>query len=240
MEEVMVKRSQGIGPRHSKILTFMEKYQKQYGFPPSIREICDETEITSTSVVNYYLDQLETWGYIHREKNISRGITLIKDALDRLISENVAPLANKLDDLVRIPLMGRIVAGLPIPVPASDLAYFDPESAIDIARSMLPQREKPEELFALEVQGESMVDAMVNDGDVVIMKKASEAHNGEMVAVWLLDKDETTLKYFYREGGKVRLQPANRTMQPIIIDDPRTVQIQGKVLLVVRRLPAAV
>jgi repressor LexA len=235
----MVKRSQGLGPRHSKILVFMEKYQKQYGFPPSIREICDETEISSTSVVNYYLDQLETWGYIHREKNISRGITLIKDALDRVISETVAPIADRLEELVRIPVMGRIVAGLPIPVPASDLAYFDPESAIDIARSMLPQRENPAELFALEVQGESMVDAMVNDGDVVIMKKAAEARNGEMVAVWLLDKDETTLKYFYREGGKVRLQPANRTMQPIIIDDPRTVQVQGKVLMVVRRLPSA-
>jgi repressor LexA len=84
-----------------------------------------------------------------------------------------------------------------------------------------------------------MIDAMVNDGDVIIMKRAQEAVNGEMVAVWLLDKDETTLKYFYKEGGKIRLQPANKTMQPIIIDDPKTVQVQGKVLMVVRRLPMA-
>ena len=96
-----------------------------------------------------------------------------------------------------------------------------------------------EDIFALEVQGDSTIDAMVNDGDVIIMKKATDATNGEMVAVWLLDKDETTLKYFYKEGGKIRLQPANKTMDPIIINDPRTVQVQGKVLLVVRRLPVA-
>lgn len=235
----MVKRSRGIGPRHTKILLFMEKYQKQYGYPPAIREICEETSISSTSVVNYYLDQLENWGYIKREKNISRGITIIRDAFNRLISENIVPALEQVEDLIRIPVVGRIVAGLPVPVPASDLAYFDAESAIDIARSMLPQKEKLEELFALEVQGESMIDAMVNDGDVIIMKKASEARNGEMVAVWLLDKDETTLKYFYREGSKIRLQPANKTMQPIMINDPKTVQIQGKVLMVIRRLPLA-
>ena len=233
----MVKRSQGIGPRHTKILVYMERYQKKYGYPPAIREICVETEISSTSVVNYYLEQLEGWGYIKREKNISRGITIIKDAFNKLMDESINPLVEKVETLVRIPVVGRIVAGLPVPVPASDLAYFDPESAIDIARSMLPQREKMDDLFALEVQGESMIDAMVNDGDVIIMKKATEARNGEMVAVWLLDKDETTLKYFYHEGNKVRLQPANKTMQPIIIDDPNTIQIQGKVLMVVRRLP---
>ncbi|MBA4421227.1 MAG: repressor LexA [Anaerolinea sp.] len=233
----MVKRSQGIGPRHTKILVYMERYQKKYGYPPAIREICEETEISSTSVVNYYLEQLEGWGYIKREKNISRGITIIKDAFNKLMDESINPLVEKVETLVRIPVVGRIVAGLPVPVPASDLAYFDPESAIDIARSMLPQREKMDDLFALEVQGESMIDAMVNDGDVIIMKKATEARNGEMVAVWLLDKDETTLKYFYHEGSKVRLQPANKTMQPIIIDDPKTIQIQGKVLMVVRRLP---
>jgi repressor LexA len=215
----------------------MERYQKQVGYPPSIREICEETNISSTSVVNYYLDQLENWGYIKREKNISRGITMLKDAFNKMIDEGISPIVDKIEDLIHIPVVGRIVAGLPVPVPASDLSYFDSESAIDIARSMLPQREKVEDIFALEVQGDSMIDAMVNDGDVIIMKRAQEAINGEMVAVWLLDKDETTLKYFYKEGGKIRLQPANKTMKPIIIDDPKTVQVQGKVLMVVRRLP---
>jgi repressor LexA len=235
----MVKRSQGLGPRHLKILKYMETYQKQFGFPPAIREICDETGISSTSVVNYYLDQLEKWGYIKREKNISRGITLIKDGLDQLMNQTVKPAVQAVEDLFRVPIVGRIVAGLPVPVPASDLSYFDSESAIQIARSLLPPREKIEDVFALEVQGDSMIDAMVNDGDIVVMKKAQDARNGEMVAVWLLDRDETTLKYFYREGTRVRLQPANKTMQPIIIDDPRTVQVQGKVLLVVRRMPTA-
>ncbi len=236
----MAKRSQGIGPRHTKILVFMERYQKQVGYPPSIREICEETNISSTSVVNYYLDQFENWGYIKREKNISRGITMLKDAFNKMLDEGISPIVEKIEDLIHIPIVGRIVAGLPVPVPASDLSYFDSESAIDIARSMLPQREKVEDIFALEVQGDSMIDAMVNDGDVIIMKRAQEAVNGEMVAVWLLDKDETTLKYFYKEGGKIRLQPANKTMKPIIIDDPKTVQVQGKVLMVVRRLPTAV
>lgn len=235
----MAKRPQGVGPRHVKILNYMEAYQKQNGFPPSIREICDSTEISSTSVVNYYLDQLEKWGYIRREKNISRGITILKNSLDQFVEGQVKPLLQNVEELLRIPVVGRIVAGLPVPVPASDFSYFDSESAIQIARSMLPAHEKLDDIFALEVQGDSMVDAMINDGDIVVMKKAQEVHNGEMVAVWLLDKDETTLKYFYREGTKVRLQPANKTMQPIIIDDPNTVQVQGKVLLVVRRMPPA-
>lgn len=81
-----------------------------------------------------------------------------------------------------------------------------------------------------------MIDAMINDGDIVIMRPAQEAHNGEMVAVWLNDKDETTLKYFYREGSRVRLQPANPTMKPIYVDDPTHLRIQGKVVMVIRKV----
>jgi len=114
--------------------------------------------------------------------------------------------------------MGRIVAGSPVPVPPSDFSYYDAESMVDVARSLLPAREKGNDLFALEVQGNSMIDAMVNDGDIVIMRPANEARNGEMVAVWLTGKDETTLKYFYLENGRVRLQPANPTMQPIYVE----------------------
>ena len=107
---------------------------------------------------------------------------------------------------------------------------------VDVARSLLPAREKGDGLFALEVQGDSMIDAMVNEGDIVIMKPAQEARNGDLVAIWLRDRDETTLKYFYLENGHVRLQPANPTMKPIYIDDPSVVQIQGKVVMVVRRV----
>ena len=84
-----------------------------------------------------------------------------------------------------------------------------------------------------------MVDAMVNEGDIVVMKKANEARNGDMVAVWLNDRDETTLKYFYKENGRVRLQPANRTMDPIFVDNPRSVQVQGKVVMVIRQMEPA-
>jgi repressor LexA len=149
-------------------------------------------------------------------------------------------VATAVDEMLRIPVVGRIVAGLPMPVPASDFSYYDPETGIDIARSLLPTKEKVSDLFALEVQGESMIDAMVNDGDIVVMKKVQEAKNGEMVAVWLRDRDETTLKYFYKEGGHVRLQPANPTMKPIIVEDPSIVQVQGKVVLVIRRVAPAV
>ena len=81
-----------------------------------------------------------------------------------------------------------------------------------------------------------MIDAMVNDGDIVIMKATQEARNGELVAIWLKDRDETTLKYFYLENGRVRLQPANPLMQPIFIDDPNVVEIQGKVVMVIRQV----
>jgi repressor LexA len=221
----MARKSAGLSERHKKILEFLGKYQETAGYPPSIREIGDGTNISSTSVVNYYLDQLEKMGFIKREDHISRGIRLVKETLS---------------EMLRIPVIGRIAAGLPMPVPSSDFGYFDPETGIDIARSLLPAREKVSDLFALEVRGDSMIDAMVNDGDIVVFKRVQEAKNGEMVAVWLNDRDETTLKYFYLEGGRVRLQPANRTMQPIYIEDPSTVEIQGKVVLVIRRLESLV
>jgi repressor LexA len=220
----MARKSAGLSERHKKILEFLDKYQEAAGYPPSIREIGDGTNISSTSVVNYYLDQLEKMGYIKREDHISRGIRLVKETLS---------------EMLRIPVIGRIAAGLPMPVPSSDFSYFDPDTGIDIARSLLPAREKVSDLFALEVRGDSMIDAMVNDGDIVVFKRVQEAKNGEMVAVWLNDRDETTLKYFYLEGGRVRLQPANPSMLPIYIDDPSIVRIQGKVVLVIRRVDQA-
>jgi repressor LexA len=237
----MARRSMGLSERHKKILEYLDEYQRQSGFPPSIREIGDRTGISSTSVVNYYLDQLEKMGYIERESHISRGIRLIKPAnpvarAAQAAQAAVASAAAAVVESFHIPVVGRIVAGLPVPVPSSDFSYYDPETGIDIARSLLPAREKVSDLFALEVQGDSMIDAMVNDGDIVVMKRSQEAKNGEMVAVWLRDRDETTLKYFYLENGHVRLQPANPRMQPIIIDDPSIVQIQGKVILVIRRI----
>ena len=227
----MARKKAGLGERHKRILKFLEKFQAENGYPPSIREIGENTNISSTSVVNYYLNQLEEMNYIERESNVSRGIRLIKT-----LEGNLMQAAQVIADMFTVPVVGRIVAGEPVPVPSSDFNYYDQETGIDIARSLLPPREKTADLFALEVQGDSMIDAMVNDGDLVVMRPIKQAENGEMVAVWLLDRDETTLKYFYKENGKIRLQPANPSMKPIIIDDPAQVQVQGKVVLVIRRL----
>jgi repressor LexA len=134
-------------------------------------------------------------------------------------------------------MVGRIVASAPAPVPASDFSYFDAESTIDIARGLLPQ--KTADLFALEVDGDSMVDAMVSDGDIVVMRRVqnnSEARNGDMVAVWLPSRDETTLKYFYKEKDGYRLQPANPTMKAILINKSEPLEIKGKVVMVIRKV----
>ncbi len=237
----MARRSEGLSKRHEKILSFLTKFQEENGYSPSIREIGESIEVQSTSLVDYYLKQLEGMGYISREQHISRSICLLKpveaarSAVQRL-AEGIRKAGAAVDELLSIPIMGRIVASEPLPMPASDVNYFDSESSIEIARSLLPAREKAEELFALEVHGDSMIDAMVNDGDIVIMKRAQQAENGEMVAVWLDDKDETTLKYFYRESRRVRLQPANPSMGPIYVDNPASLRIMGKVIMVIRQV----
>jgi repressor LexA len=241
------KRAKGLTERQKRILEVLERFSNQYGYPPSIREICEKTDISSTSVVNYYLNQLEESGYIERDGRVSRGIRLVKplsetsaaqaiSSVGAQIKKSAESVRQAVEEVLQIPVLGRIVAGSPLPIPASDFSYYDAESMVDVARSLLPARERINDLFALEVQGDSMIDAMVNEGDIVIMKRARDASNGEMVAVWLNDRDETTLKYFYMENGRVRLQPANPTMKPIYIEDPATVEIQGKVVMVIRQV----
>jgi repressor LexA len=237
----MPRRSAGLGERHKKIMEFLSEFQEKNGYSPSIREIGENIDVNSTSLVDYYLRQLVDQGYIERDEHISRSIRILKplESAGRTMREAIRQVREAMD-VFSIPILGRIVASAPIPVPGSDVAYFDPESTIEIARSLLPAREKIEDLFALEVQGDSMIDAMVNDGDIVIMKHTQEARNGEMVAVWLNNNDETTLKYFYREKNRIRLQPANPTMQPIYVDNPEQVSIRGKVVMVIRQVKSAV
>ena len=232
------KRKEGLSERQKKILQVLASFQNKHGYPPSIREICAEASISSTSVVNYYLEQLEEMGYIERDRRISRGVRLLKPLEDasQSISTQMKKAGVAVSEMLQIPVMGRITAGELTPVPSSDFSYFDAESKIEIAQSQLPGREQGKDLFALEVEGDSMIDAMVNDGDIVIMKPANEARNGEMVAIWISDKDETTLKYFFRENGQVRLQPANPTMKPIIINDPSKLEVRGKVVMVIRQV----
>ena len=236
----MARKSEGLGNRHKKIMRFLIDFQDDNGYSPSIREIGESIGVKSTSLVDYYLNQLEELGYISRENHISRSICIKKEIeSEQSLAARVTTAVQKAGaalDLLQIPVMGRIVASEPIPMPASDLNYFDPESSIEIARSLLPAKEKIEDLFALEVQGDSMIDAMINDGDMVIMKRTNQAQNGEMVAVWLDDKDETTLKYFYKEQNRIRLQPANPAMGPIYINNPASLRIMGKVVMVIRQI----
>lgn len=232
---MMARRSEGLGERPLKILQFLSEYQDKHGYSPSIREIGKHIGVDSTSLVDYYLNQLADKGYIERDNRVSRSIRVLQSAGRSVAEKVVERVQEVISDLISIPLAGRIGASYPIPMPDTSSPYFDAFSSVEVARSLLPSREKTSELFALEVDGVSMIDAMVNDGDIVIMKKTSTANNGEMVAVWLEDNNETTLKYFFRENGKVRLQPANPTMQPIIIENPEQVRIQGKVVMVVRQ-----
>jgi len=219
---MMVRKSKGLGERHQKILEFLQDYQRENKYPPSIREIGEKTGISSTSVVNYYLDQLEKKGMIERDRKISRGV--------RLSGFNISA------DTFRVPMLGRIAAGLPLPELEAGVSFMtDNESnAVEIARSLLPAKEKGDNLFALEVKGDSMIDAMINDGDIVVMKQATEARNGEMVAVRV--NDEYTLKYFYKEKDRYRLQPANPTMKPIILKKSEQPEINGKVVMVIRKM----
>jgi len=217
----MVRTSKGLTGRHQRILEYLNDRANK-GYPPSIREIGEATAISSTSVVTYYLKQLEEWGYIERDAKFSRAVRLRRSTPQNLI---------------KIPILGPIAAGMPIQVPEAGETYIGDEiDGVDVARSVLPSGEKGADLFALKVQGESMIDAMVNDGDIVIMKRTAQASNGDMVAIWLPARDETTLKYFYKEKENYRLQPANPTMKPIMISKSEPLEIKGKVVMVIRNL----
>jgi len=224
---MMVRKSKGITDKHIKVLEFLTDYQAKYGRPPSIREIGEKVKISSTSVVNYYLDQLKKMGYLERDDRVSRGVRL---------TDKVNEIIQSTNELLRVPILGPIAAGPFMLVPEPGVNYMNDKEydAVDIARSLLPSKEKGNDLYALEVRGDSMIDAMINDGDIVVMKQATEARNGEMVAVRV--NDEYTLKYFYKEKDRYRLQPANPTMKPIILKKTEQPEINGKVVMVIRKM----
>lgn len=206
-----------LSERQQNILNFLQSFIADMGYPPTIREIGEAVNISSTSVVNYNLNVLQREGYIFRDKTVSRGIK---------IADAKAKVAFDTANLISVPLLGHIAAGQPIDVPAD--AYAS-EDTIDVPRHMI----NAADVYALRVKGDSMIDALINDGDIVIMKHVTSADNGDMVAAWLTDRDETTLKRFYSEGDQVRLQPENTTMQPIYVAS-EFVQIQGRVVAVLR------
>jgi repressor LexA len=213
-----------LSERQERIIEFIRGFIVEHRYPPTIREIGEKVKISSTSVVKYNLDVLERKGLLNRNREISRGIRLVEEAAERDERQD--------GHLIRIPLLGRIAAGTPIPVPNSDFPVFGSDSSIELTRDIVKDARN---IYALEVQGESMIDALIHDGDIVVMQHQEEVRNGELAAVWLRDKEETTLKRFYLEGDTVRLQPANPTMKPMFFP-AENVQVMGKVLLVIRQL----
>ena len=215
-----------LSERQQLIYSFIQKFSSEKGRPPTIREIGSSVGISSTSVVNYNLNILEKAGLISREKEVSRGL--------RLTAPNGKPMLDA--RFIQVPLLGRIVAGKPIEIPDSSAFEADHES-VTLTRNLLPDSDTSK-LFALHVKGDSMIDASIHDGDIVVMKSQQTARDGDMVAAWIKDLQQTTLKYFYRRRGKIELVPANPSYQPIEVE-PRNLQIQGKVVLVIRQLGVA-
>ena len=207
-------RKIGLNSTRENILQFIHGFIDKRGYSPTIRDILKGCTISSTAVVQYHLDVLEKEGRIHRDPEIFRSIRL---------SEKKAS--------VMIPVLGTIAAGSPIPVPNSDNWSSQAVDMLELPQDMVGK--KP--VFALKVKGQSMIDALIDDGDIVLMEAADSAVNGEMVAVWLKDREEVTLKRFFAKKDKVILQPANQTMKPIE-QRADNVEIQGKVIGVIRKL----
>lgn len=216
-----------LSERQRHILRFMETYLETQGFPPTIREIGEATGINSTSVVNYNLNKLVEAGYLERASAKSRGIRM-KNNGSKTKPKQVVPAQS----IVRLPIRAQIVASAPVMIPDDVGTYYDEVDTIEVSTSMLGGMD-PAEVFALRVKGDSMIDAMIGDGDIVIFRKQSVAENGDLVAVWLDERGETTLKRFFHEGDRIRLQPEHPTMKPIYVD-PQHCHVQGRVLSVLR------
>ena len=208
-------RSNELTARQRQIYDFLVSYLDQHGFPPTVREICREFEIRSTKGVTDHLSALEKKGYIKKRREASRGIDIV----------NRRPIR---DDAVEIPILGQIAAGIPL------LAVENQDGHLTLDRSLAPTGT----LFALRVNGDSMVDAHILDGDYVVVKAQEHADDGEIVAVRI--DDEATVKRLYRREDQVILKPENETMSPMVYEGPDCEQIKvlGVVAAVVRRCGA--
>ena len=206
---------EGLSDKQQLILEFLEQFIAEHDYPPSIRDIQNGCNISSTSVVDYNLKRLEEKGLIRRDREVSRAIELLNGSGERRRRT------------VAVPLLGRIAAGIPIPTHPDQAA---PEELIELTEEQARGRGN---LYALRVQGTSMIDALINDGDIVVLEPREVADPGEVVAAWIEDRGETTLKRYYPEGAKVRLQPMNSTMEPIY-EDADNVHVQGRVVATIR------
>jgi repressor LexA len=212
----MVKR---LSDKQKRIQNYITRFLSDNGYPPSIREIQTACRISSTSVVDYNLNILENRGILERHADVSRGIKLTN-------KQETAEL------MISVPVIGMIAAGIPIPVPTPDT--WDIAAVSETMGVPAELTGGKENIYALRVKGLSMIDALINDGDIVILQHVSAVENGEMAAVWLKSEREATLKKVFVEPNRVRLQPANSQMQPIYADLDN-VEIQGRVVAVVRQ-----
>ena len=192
-----------ITAKQKEILDYIKEQILERGYPPAVREICEAVHLKSTSSVHSHLETLERNGYIRRDPTKPRTIEIIDDCFN---------LARR--EVVNVPLLGTVAAGMPL------LAQENIENYFPIPTEMLPDKE----VFMLRVKGDSMIEAGIFNGDLIFVEKTVTAENGEIV-VALLD-DSATVKRFYKENGHYRLQPENASMEPIIVDE---VQILGKV-----------
>ena len=197
-----------ISKKQSEILEYIKSQIINKGYPPSVRDICEAVDLKSTSSVHSHLETLEKNGYIRRDPTKPRAIEIIDDNFN---------LARR--EVVNVPIVGKVAAGEPI------LAVENIESYFPVPMEFMPN----EQCFMLKVQGDSMINAGIFDGDTIIVEQSQTARHGDMV-VALVD-DSATVKTFYREADHIRLQPENDTMAPIIVPD---CQILGKVFGVFR------
>ena len=198
-----------ITKKQSEILEYIKSEILNRGFPPAVREICEAVNLKSTSAVHSHLETLEKNGYIRRDPTKPRAIEIIDDNFNLVRRE-----------VVNVPIVGRVAAGEPI------LAVENIESYFPIPAELMPNAQT----FMLTVQGESMINAGIFDGDQILVQEQSVANNGDMVVA--LVEDSATVKTFYKEDGYYRLQPENDTMDPIIVHGD--LKILGKVIGVFR------
>ncbi len=207
-------RKPGISNTRERILKFIKDFIDERGYAPTVRDIVKGCHLSSTAVVQHHLNVLEREGRIRRDPEVFRSIQLT----DR-------------KNLVSVPLLGTIAAGTPIPVPSADTWASEVLETVELSDSLTQGKH----LFALRVKGQSMVDALIDDGDIVLIEPTSVASPGDMVAVWLKAQQEVTLKRIYPEKDTVCLMPANRLMAPVY-HPAENVEVQGRVIGVLRQL----
>jgi repressor LexA len=210
-----VRRS--LSQRQAAILAFINEYMDDHGYPPSIREIGSAAGISSTSVVDYNLRVLERDGYLRRDREVSRGLGL-----------SAASEGFGRPRVVKVPLVGRIAAGEPIEAVSGE------QETLEFSANLIS-----DDCYALQVKGKSMIEDLIDDGDIVVVRPQETANNGDIVVALLVNEGSeagaATLKRLYRERGQIRLQPANAAMDPIYVR-PDELRVQGRVVALLRQL----